>query len=409
LPYYSVRSTLSGILPGKISLKLMKRSPFRLILITYLAIVGVVSHIAGITTILIAPEKTRSTIAATINHFQRQLTVTPPSTTATPETYSHETYNNVLPPYKPGPKGKTPANTILINNQPFNSLINAVAALKDGNEMRIGPGIYHEAIILKADNITIIGEGSVVFENATIQEKGALVIQGNWTQIHNIECRHIKVRDKNGACIRHEGKNLLLDNVYFHDSEQGLLTGGAPGLISIQNSRFENLGANSGQAHGIYVGGGELVIHNSIFIRARNEGHEIKSRAKKTYISKSIVASLDAKDSRLLDIPNGGNLTVVNSVLVQGPYSANHDAIGYGLEGIKHTSNSVTLQDNVIILESQSGNRLIHHKEGTVTPDIRNNVIISQSSSSIDKWNSVFVSRAEAGLPPFPFLPTLKQ
>ena len=386
----------------------MKYNPFHSLLIAYLAIVGIATHIAVITITLIAPDKTYSTITTTINYLQRHLASTPSSATGIPKTYSHEAYDDVLPPYKPSSKGKTPANTILINGKPFSSLINAVAALKDGDEMRIGPGIYHEAIILKSDNITIIGDGSVIFEGVTVQEKAALVIQGNWTRIYNIECRHIKVHDKNGACIRLEGKNLLLDNVYFHDSEQGMLTGGTPGLITINNSRFENLGADLGRSHGIYVGGGQLVIQDSIFIRARNEGHEIKSRAQKTYISKSIIASLDAQDSRLIDISNGGDLTIINSILAQGPYSTNQDAIGYGLEGIKHTSNSVTIRDNIIMLERQASNTLIHHKKGIVTPDIRNNVIITQKSSSLDKWNSVFSSREEAGIPPFPFLPKFK-
>lgn len=381
----------------------MKHNLFRHILITYLVIVGITAHFAALTIVLLAPEKTHATITKTIDYLKHQLAIVSPPATVNPEAYS-----NLLPPYRPGPKGEAPANTILVNGRPFHSLKKVAAALKDGDEIRIGPGIYHEAMILRADNITMIGEGPVIFENATAQGKAALVIQGDWTRIYNIECRHIKVRDKNGACIRLEGKNLLLDNVYFHDSEQGMLTGGTPGLVTIRNSRFENLGANSGQAHGIYIGGGELVIQNSLFIRARNEGHEIKSRAKKTYISKSVIASLDAQDSRLLDIPNGGDLTIIDSVLAQGPYSVNRDVIGYGLEGIKHTSNTVILQDNIILLERHAGNTLVHHKEGVVTPNIRNNIIISQKPSSIDKWNSVFNSREAAGMPPFPFLPKLK-
>jgi len=386
----------------------MKHNPFRSILVNYLAIIGIATHITAITIILIAPEKTYSTVIKTIDYLQHQFAVITFPGTVSPNTSSPETYNNILPPYKPGPIGKSSANTILINGKAFHSLKKAAAALKDGDEMRIGPGTYHEPMILKANNITIIGEGPVVIENATAQGKAALVIQGNWTRIYNIECRHIKVRDKNGACIRQEGKNILLENVYFHDSQQGMLTGSAPGLVTIRNSRFENLGANVGQAHGIYIGGGELVIQDSIFIRARNEGHEIKSRARKTYISKTIIASLDAQDSRLLDISNGGNLTITDSVLVQGPYSVNRDVIGYGLEGLRHTSNTVVLRDNIIILERPAGNILIHHKEGTVTPDIRNNIIISQSPTSIAKWNSVFANREEAGIPPFPFLPKLE-
>ena len=86
-----------------------------------------------------------------------------------------------------------------------------------------------------------------------------------------------------------------------------MLTGPNPGRILIRNSRFERLGLN-GTAHGIYVGGGELYVYQSEFLRSKSQGMEIKSRARKTVIERSVIASLDGVDSRLLDIPNGGEL-----------------------------------------------------------------------------------------------------
>jgi len=382
----------------------MKNSLFRYGLLLYLVISSVIAHLTALTILIVAPEKAHYVAKKALDYVQHQLAISNSITS----TSNPEAFHNILPPYQPAAAGKTPANTIIVNGKSFRSLKGAAAILKDGDEMRIGPGIYHDAIILRANNVTIIGEGSVVFEKASVQGKGAFLVQGDWTRIYNIECRYIKVRDKNGACVRHEGQNLLLDNVYFHDSEEGLLTSRNPGLVVIQNSRFENLGAVAGQAHGIYVDGGELVIKNSIFIRAKEQGMEIKSRAKKTYISGSVIASLDSQDSRLLDIPSGGELTVINSLLSQGHQSVNQDAIGYGLEGIIYTSNTIKIEDNIILLERDGPNQLIHQKDGTPSPTIRNNLIISSQPPPMAEQNTVFKSRNEAGIAPYPFLPSLK-
>lgn len=314
--------------------------------------------------------------------------------------------NKVLPPYKARTTRNIPPNTILVNGRSFSSLQLAAHALVEGDEMIIGPGTYREAMVIKANNVSIEGDGEVVLDGIAANEKGAILVQGDWTHIRNIECRDIKVNDRNGACVRLEGKNLLLDHVYFHDSEEGLLAGRSNhGLITITNSRFENLGAGAGQAHGIYVGGDELVIDNSIFIRSKQQGMEIKSRTRRTHISRTIVASLDGRDSRLLDIPNGGELTIVDSVLAQGPMSVNRDVIGFGLEGITHTSNQIRMENNIIIMERPAGNNLIHQDANAPPAEIHNNIIVSDEAVSVGEGNTLFDSRQNAGIPGYPYLP----
>ncbi|MFP3670604.1 hypothetical protein SB717_36575, partial [Priestia sp. SIMBA_032] len=57
-----------------------------------------------------------------------------------------------------------------------------------------------------------------------------------------------------------------------------------------------------------------------------------KSRASRTLITGSLIASFDARDSRLVDVPDGGLLHIERSVLAEGPRSENGDLVGYGLE-----------------------------------------------------------------------------
>lgn len=284
----------------------------------------------------------------------------------------------------------------------------AVEAAQDGDTIVLAEGIYTDGASLNKNHITIEGQGHVVFDGAAVEGKGTIVTKGSYTTIRNIECRNTRVRDRNGACVRHQGEHLLLDHVYFHDSEQGILTGNDAGLVQVHNSRFENLGAG-GRAHGIYTGGGELEIVRSLIIRSRGQGHEVKSRARRTVIRESVIASFDGDDSRLIDIPNGGELIVENSVLAQGMNSANGNMIGYGFRGLRETLNKMTLVNNVIIGERPQGNRLLQFGSEPGTIRFENNVLIGSFSgtSAIDPdRNFLFDDREGADLAPFPFLPT---
>jgi hypothetical protein len=214
------------------------------------------------------------------------------------------------------------------------------------------------------------------------------------------------VRDQNGACVRLEGTNLELTNVYFHDSQQGLLTGPKPGKIIIRNSKFERLG-KGGQAHGIYVGGGELSIYGSYFLSSKDEGHEIKSRASKNTIYSTVVASLEGNDSRLIDIPNGGVLIITDSILQQGANTSNSNLIGYGHEGYRYKENEVRLVGNIILNDRINGSKVIDIRSNKIKPYVSENAVIGKHFDKFDDSNFIFGTRNEAQMQPFPFLPEL--
>ena len=299
-----------------------------------------------------------------------------------------------------------PENTIKVGSKTYPSFKQASAHIKDGDTVIIGPGTYHNPLIVKANYVKIIGAGHVIIENTQAEGKGAIITKGDFTTISNIECRHIKVRHNNGACVRHEGRHLELNHVYFHDSQTGLLAGKNAGLIAINDSRFEKLGKN-GQAHGIYTNGGELYITNSLFIAAKSQGHEIKSRSSKTIIKNSIIASLSSIDSRLIDISQGGELKITNSILQQGPFTSNGDMIGFGLESMPYQKNSIELSDNTFILERNGHNVLIHKKSELTKLTATNNVIIAKENIQLPGFNLYYKTREKAGFQPYPFIPKI--
>ncbi len=284
------------------------------------------------------------------------------------------------------------------------SLQIAMKQAKQGSLIEISAGKYFDGGILTADDVTIRAEKGAHISGFSIKGKGSLIIQSDNTQIIGLECSHVSVADRNGACVRLEGRNLQLSSVYFHDSEQGLLSGKDSGVIMIENSRFERLG-KSGQAHGIYVGSGELYISNSHFLSSKDEGHEIKSRAAKTIIENTTVASLYGKDSRLIDVSSGGILEVVGCILQQGNNTSNSDLISFALEGIKYKTNTIKIENNVFILDRERGNRLLHTRSKIGNIIVSNNIIIGRlSGNKFDETNIFFKSRKEAGLKPFPAL-----
>jgi hypothetical protein len=312
-----------------------------------------------------------------------------------------------IPPWEPLPAtSSAPApGSARIGNRVFQSVQDAANALRPGDVLEIGPGVYRTAVTLKISDVSIVGDGHVVFEGAVAQGKANMVIAGNDVRVRNIECRQIQVSDGNGACIRLEGENLTVDHVYYHDSQQGILTGGKPGWVNIRDSRFERLGHN-GQSHGIYIGGGELFISDSLFLASKSEGHEIKTRAVETTITRSVIASLNGVDSRLIDAPNGGILVITESILLEGPNTSNSDVVGFALEtGVNHHPiDRVVMRDNLILIDRERSSRLLHLADGRVETDVSDNVIISRHSTPFDDLNVIFSSRKSAGLPDYPAL-----
>lgn len=276
----------------------------------------------------------------------------------------------------------------------------ALARAGDGAVIVLRAGRYRQAGVLRANGVTIRGEPGAHLVDTAAEGKAALVVKGDDTTVEEIECSGIRVPDGNGACIRQEGRNLTLRRVHFHDSQEGLLTGSDVGRIVIEDSRFERLG-HGGRAHGVYVGATEsLEIRRSTFFASKEEGHEIKSRARRTLIEDSIVASLDGRDSYLVDIPDGGDVTIRGNVLQEGPNSANWGVLAFGLESLRYPENHALVEDNTIIVDRHPARLL----QSRMPVTFRDNVVVG-NVAGLPPNNTLYRTRREAGLPPAPAVP----
>ena len=77
----------------------------------------------------------------------------------------------------------------------------------------------------------------------------------------------------------------------------------------------------AGFAHGMYLGTSVdlFVIRNSIVRSNHDDGHLVKSRAKQNIIECNTIAGLNGLNSFAIDLPQGGDATVRNNVIEQGP------------------------------------------------------------------------------------------
>ena len=377
----------------------------------YLFISGIFSHIALLFLFIWQPILASKITSKFVNkYYEYQRNTEYEKLTLGTQLTVHQELSATLTPWLPVPKTSTYKAQFLVNSVPYSDLKSAVRNLKDGDTLFITEGVYRTPITIFKNNVTIKGIGHVIFEKSAARGKGFILSQGDNLTVENIECRFVSVRDGNGACIRLEGVNLTLNHVYFHDAQEGILeTSKHPGNIYIYDSRFEQLGFN-GQAHGIYTNKANLYIYNSLVLASKGEGHALKVRGENLLVESSIIASLSSRDSRLIDMPNGGRLTVANSILAQGPKSANGQVIGFGLEGITNKVNKIDLIGNIIYLERLGENYLLVKPEGqssNIAVKQNQNVIIGNDlSNTNEQGNTYFKNRDEVNLPAFPFFPT---
>ena len=305
------------------------------------------------------------------------------------------------------------AKQVYVDGVAFSSLAEAVSSIKDGSRIYLEKGIYTQGAYIKRNNITIIGEDGVVFDGAVANGKAALVLTGNNVVVESIECVNIEVADKNGACIRFEGENLIVRNIYAHDSQSGLMTPTIPGKVIVEYSKFERLGNRNGYAHALYVKADEVVFRYSSITHTKRQGSGIKSRAKRLIVENSLLASLDGKDSRLIDMANYGELIVRNSILQQGDNSSNSQLIAYGLEKKvprRFELNRIELTNNLIFFDRTQANVLISYRLADQFIN-KGNMFIGDFNepSRFVPNNEWYLSREKGQLPPYPYLPSIDE
>ena len=193
------------------------------------------------------------------------------------------------------------------------ALAQAVARAKKGETIIVAAGRYDLTDLKIPRDLTLKGEGEVVFYTARPTEKG--ILNPLWDaslRVENIRFEGARAPDLNGAGIRHDGLDLTVINCVFVSNEDGILaTGQDNGVITIKGSAFVGNGYGDGYSHAVYAASGKtLDISASRFVGTRI-GHHVKSLAATTRIAGSSFDDGDGKTSYpVVNVEGAGRRTL---------------------------------------------------------------------------------------------------
>src|SRR4051794_4714093 len=260
----------------------------------------------------------------------------------------------------------------------FTTIASAVNAAANGDVIQVQAGTYTNDFLDFAKNITlqaVNGEVKMVETTSPANGKAMITESGN-VSINGFDISGVAVPDGNGAAVRYQGGYLTLTNDYFHNNQEGLLSGSDPGgTITVRHSEFASNGSGAGNTHNLYVGGAlaTLTIDNSYFHDA-NVGHEIKSRAANTVVTNSRILDNNSTASYSIDLPNGGNATVTGNLIEQGPNTQNPAILAYGEEGQSNPGTNFSVANNTIVNDG-GGNAYLLLNDTTTAPAFTNNSV----------------------------------
>jgi len=254
----------------------------------------------------------------------------------------------------------------------------ATAAADDGDRIEIAAGTYSGDVCRWAQNsLTIVGVGGRAHLDAAGKNSGGKaiwVIAGKDTVIENIEFSGATVPDQNGAGIRQEGTNLTLRNCYFHDNENGILTGAdAASEILIEGCEFASNGFGDGRSHNMYIGQIKKFTLQYSYSHHAKIGHEVKSRAEENHILYNrIMTEADGSGSYEIDLPNGGDAFIIGNLVQQGPKTDNSSLISFAEEGATNSGQALFVVNNTIVNDLGSGKFVVDR--ATTAAVLRNNI-----------------------------------
>lgn len=277
----------------------------------------------------------------------------------------------------------------------------SVATLvQDGDTVLIDAGIYSgDVAIWRANYIILKGVGNTYAHlkaaGKSAEKKAIWVIKGDSNIVENIEFSDCKVADKNGAGIRLEGTDLVVNHCYFHDNQDGILLGkNLESEVIVRFSEFSYSGYGQGFSHNIYIGNIKKFIFEFCYTHHANKGHTIKSRAEENIIRYNrIMDTWDGVSSMLIDLPNGGNSFIVGNVLMQGENAENSKMITYGKEGLKNKINNLYVVNNTFVNYRHSA-KFLDAVDGTNYIYMTNNIFAGVGGfvmpDDVDSINNVY-------------------
>lgn len=234
--------------------------------------------------------------------------------------------------------------------------------VSNGDTVDIDAGTYNSNVCAWSANNLLIrcknGMAHLKSNGLSYGDKAIWVIQGDNTTIEHIEFSLCTSTSANGAGIRQEGKNLTVRYCYFHDNENGILSGAvAASKITVEYSEFNLNGAGDGYSHNLYIGKIDTLLFRYNYSHHCKVGHELKSRANVNYILYNRFSNeATGTASYEVDLPNGGLVVLMGNVLQKGTNANNSNMVSYGVEGLTNNApHNFYLINNTLVNERSAG------------------------------------------------------
>lgn len=256
----------------------------------------------------------------------------------------------------------------------------ALAAAADGDVIEIDASKAYSGDVcaFNKNNLIIRGVGGRAKIDAGGKSAGGKaiwVVQGNDTTIEDVELSGCKVVDKNGAGIRQEGRNLTVRRVYFHDNENGILTGAnADSTIVVEDSEFGNNGAGDGYSHNMYIGEIKSFTLRGSYSHHAKVGHLVKSRALRNHILFNRLTDENGNASYEIDLPQGGPSWIIGNVVQQSASTSNSGLVSYARESKRNPESALWVVNNTFFNSRGAGTFVAVASDLGTPVLLRNNV-----------------------------------
>jgi hypothetical protein len=227
----------------------------------------------------------------------------------------------------------------------------------DGDTIELLPGDYGPLhLVLEDRRLTLRGLGEnrpVIDGGGRMGEARALItVRGGDVVLENLELRGARATNAQGAGVLQQGGRLTLRGVRLRDNEQGVMALNDPeAVVIVEDSEFGMAPRVEGGLHHLLNVGriARLQVSGSRFQQGF-EGHLIKSRAAVTDIRHNLIHDGPRGGvSYEIELPLGGEATIIGNVIGQGSQTQNPVMVAYGSEGSVWPRNRLVMAHNTLL------------------------------------------------------------
>lgn len=264
--------------------------------------------------------------------------------------------------------------------QQYATIAAAVAAARNGDTVSVLAGTYTNDFTTIRTDITLAASGGQVVLTATgaLASGGALLTSAANVVVDGFVFLGAQAADGTAdgtaAGLLQTAGTLTVRNSLFNGNQTGLLsTAGGTATVAVQRTEFAGNGNGSAFSANIAVAGLQSLSISDSYVHDAAGGDEVRSLAHATTILNSRIDDNAAIAATVLNLPNGGTVSVQDSVLQKGARSTAAAVVRFG-GGAAYGSSTLSLVRNTLVAD----------KPGTLL--VQNSTAASAAISSNQIW-----------------------